>query len=403
LLKVDLDRFHEVNEALGYEVANHVLQACAARLVARCGPRASVARIGEDCFGILLPQGGIDDATALVPALIEALQEPFEQDGARIYVTTTTGIAVFPKHGDDAEALMRRAAIAAADAKRTRSPYSMHDGEPERESARRLILAGDLRRALGADGLMLVAQPKVDLHTGRVCGAELLARWKHPTLGAISPGEFVPLAEHTGLIKPLTYWVLAAAAQAAHALSRAGLPFPLAVNISTRNLYDPEFVQKLHSLCSAWSLPPERLDLEITETALMEDPDTALGVLRELRARGHELHLDDFGSGYSSLAYLQRLPVSCMKIDRVFIKDVKTDRKAQNIVRFATELARALDMRVVAEGVEDLATMDEITALGCHIAQGYFLARPVALDDLPAVVERLNREHGGRQSALITE
>jgi EAL domain-containing protein (putative c-di-GMP-specific phosphodiesterase class I) len=286
--------------------------------------------------------------------------------------------------------LIRRAGHALRAGKKTGTPVVVHEGEPELKSARRLVIAGALRHSIEHDLLTLVAQPKVDVVTRRICGAELLARWHHPELGTISPGEFIPLAEQTGLIRPLTYWVMSSAAKALRTLEKDGVYIPLAVNISTRNLYEAGFVARVQSVCGTWGISPERLHLELTETALMHDPDAALKILTVLRDLGFEIHIDDFGAGYSSLGYLQKLPIDCVKIDRMFVTSMSVEDRTRNIVRLATDLAHDLGLKVIAEGVETLTVLEDLAEIGCDMAQGYFIAKPMPLDDFALYAKTAN-------------
>jgi diguanylate cyclase (GGDEF)-like protein len=390
LIKLDLDRFREVNEAVGHGEGDNLLRAFAQALVETADDAVSVFRLAEDTFALLLPGSDVDAAIVLAAKIRERLKTPFEAHGAPVYMSAAAGIAAFPQHGDTAEMLIRRAGNALQRAKRKGLSYAIHSGEPEQASARRLLIATELRQAIGRDELVLFAQPKIDVKTGRVCGAELLARWSSARLGPVSPTEFIPLAEHTGLIQPLTDWVLDTAARALDRLAKEGVHLPLAVNISARNLYDSTLLPKLEDICNARGINPSQLELEITESALMENPDTALEVLSRLRERGHALHVDDFGTGYSSLAYLQKLPISSVKIDQAFIRGLGADAKAEKIVRFAIELGHALNLEVVAEGVETAAVLEALRALDCDMAQGYFIARPMPLAEFPGFVERNN-------------
>jgi diguanylate cyclase (GGDEF)-like protein len=390
LIKLDVDRFREVNEAVGHGEGDNLLRAFAQALVETADDTVSVFRLAEDTFALLLPGSDVDAAMVLAAKIRERLKTPFEAHGAPVYLSAAAGMAAFPQHGDTAEMLIRRAGNALQRAKRKGLAYAIHTGEPEQASARRLLIATELRQAIGRDELVLFAQPKIDVRSGRVCGAELLARWSSARLGPVSPAEFIPLAEHTGLIQPLTDWVLDTAARALGHLAKEGVHLPVAVNISARNLYDSTLLPKLEEICNARAISPSQLELEITESALMENPDIALEVLSRLRERGHALHVDDFGTGYSSLVYLQKLPISSVKIDQAFIRGLGADAKAEKIVRFAIELGHALNLEVVAEGVETGAVLDALRALDCDMAQGYFIAPPMPLAQFPAFVERNN-------------
>jgi EAL domain-containing protein (putative c-di-GMP-specific phosphodiesterase class I) len=262
------------------------------------------------------------------------------------------------------------------------------DPMQDQNPSRRLNLAGELRRAIDGGDLSLYLQPKVEMATGRVCGAEGLVRWRHAERGLIFPGEFIELAEHTGLIKPLTEWVIATALRLNHGWMQQGCALPIAVNLSARNLHDEGLVEKIRQLQATWGVPAGFLELEITESTVMEDAEFALRVLHSLRAQGMPLYIDDFGTGYSSLSYLLKLPVDYIKIDQSFVRDMSVIKDSSVIVRSTIELAHDLGRMVVAEGVETREHWDQLAALGCDFAQGYFIARPMPAADFPGWVEQ---------------
>lgn len=383
LAAFDVDRFSDVNEALGYDQGDQLLREIGRRLKEASAREATVCRLGEDEFGVLLPRMDAASATEAVERLLRALDAPFELAGLQLDIRTSAGIAVFPTHGATADLLISRATTACGLAKRTGNPYEVGPTEPPEATARRLALASDLRRAIERGHLTLFVQPKIAIAERRLCGAEVLARWTHEQYGPIGPGEFVVLAERTGLIRPLTYWVLETAARQMTAWRESGLDCPLAVNISARNLRDPQLVRHAEQTCRALELEPGAIELEITESALMDDPARALKLLQALRDIGFRLAIDDFGTGYSSLGYLEKFPVNVIKIDRAFVANMLSNESSALIVRSTIDLAHNLGLSVTAEGVESAEVLDRLGDLGCDSAQGYFIARPFPAEEMP--------------------
>jgi diguanylate cyclase (GGDEF)-like protein len=395
---MDLDRFKEINDTLGHDAGDRVLVAIGTRLQARLGAGELVARLGGDEFAVFLP-GVQDPATALHVAddLRAALEEPFLVDDLSIQVEASVGVATYPEHGDDAAALMQRADVALYVAKEKRSGAARYDQASDPNSRRRLSRVAELRGAILERGeLVVYYQPKADMATGDVRSVEALVRWDHPRDGLLAPMDFLPLAEHTGLIRPLTLWVLEAAMAQCAAWRAGGVEVDVAVNLSVRTLHDPEFPGDVARLLAGAGLPPSALVLEITESMLMADPVRAMETASRLHAMGLRLSIDDFGTGYSSLAYLKQLPVDELKIDRSFVADMTSNPNDLVIVRSAIDLARNLGLTVVAEGVEDAATWDALRSLSCDQAQGYFLSRPAPGDELTTWLAE--RRRSGRVS-----
>ncbi|GAA4746629.1 EAL domain-containing protein [Modestobacter marinus] len=376
VVMLDVDGFKDVNDALGHPTGDLLLVEVGRRLAQRLGTEA-VARLGNDEFAVLLPAGtGAAGAPALTSALIAALSVPFPFDGVDVDVRLSAGLAQAPDHGDDAATLLQHADTALYAAKQTGQTLSAYDPATDGASAR-LRMTGDLRDAIAAGLLEVHYQPKVDPVTGDPLGAEALVRWEHPAHGRVSPEEFVPLAEHTGLIRPLTALVLDAALTACAGWRHLGHDLGVAVNLSARSLTDPGLPAQVRAALTAAGLPPDVLTLEITETAVMSDLRRSSGVLRELRGLGVRLSVDDFGTGQSSLAYLKQLPVHEVKIDKSFVMGMADDRADAAIVRATIDLGHALGLRVVAEGVEDLTTQSLLAGWGCDLVQGYHVSRPV--------------------------
>jgi diguanylate cyclase (GGDEF)-like protein len=382
LLIMDLDRFKEVNDTLGHHAGDALLRQLAVRLQSARGTADTVARLGGDEFAVLLPNANGDAACARAARLLEDLAQPFMVEERALEIGASIGIAIFPDHGPDAETLLRHADIALYVAKREHGGSILYSPEQDVHSATRLGLAGELRRAIETGELVLHYQPIVDCRTRRVCGVEALVHWQHPSQGLLLPDQFIPLAEETGLIDLLSHWVLERALQQGRAWLQDGLHLSMAVNVSMRNLRDRRLPEILAPLLATYDLPPGWLTLEITESAVMADPERALGVLGHLRALGVRVAIDDFGTGYSSLAYLKRLPVDQLKIDRSFTSNVASDRSDLAIVSSVVELGHQLDLQVVAEGVEDNASWTLLLDLGCDEGQGYLFSRPLPADDL---------------------
>lgn len=377
LLHLEVGRFREINKVLGYRAGDALLQALAARLALVVGDRDTLARVGEAEFALLLPDSGAESAIQVAQRLMITLDEPVEVADLMLDARVGIGIALSPGHATDAETLIRRANAAMHQARHGRGGYAMYVGGQEQENTRRLSLMGDLHRAIRHNELRLYCQPKVDMVSRRVCGAEALVRWEHPRHGMVSTVEFIQLAEQAGTITPLTNWMLEAAFSQSYAWQEAGLERALAVNLSAHDLYDPGFVDRIRGMFSTWGIAPGRIQFELTESSLMEDPVAALETLRRLKTLEVELYIDDYGTGYSSLSYLQKLPVDALKIDQSFVMPLMRDADSAAIVSSTIELGHNLGKRVVAEGVEDLAIWNRLAAWGCDVAQGYHISRPM--------------------------
>ncbi len=400
VMLMDLDHFKEINDTLGHHMGDLLLQEVARRLQRALRDSDTVARLGGDEFGVLLPH--VDsraDATSVAQNLLVHLREPFVLEGMRLEIDASIGIALHPIHGDDNETLQQRADIAMYSAKNSGRGHAIFEPELDRHSPRRLALAGGMRTAINEGQIQLYYQPKAELRTGRIMGAEALARWDHPEFGIVGPSEFVPIAEQTGLITPLTSFVLDAALSQVRAWKDAGLELSIAVNLSARSFLDTQLAVEIPRLLAKWGVEAELLELEITESMLMTDPARAEATLTRLSQIGLTLSVDDFGTGYSSLANLKRLPVDVIKIDKSFVIEMAVDASDAAIVRSTIDLAHNLGLKVVAEGVESEDAWRHLEALGCDYAQGYYLSRP-----LPAeAATRLIRERGtGRDIAPPT-
>ncbi len=383
IMIIDLDRFKDVNDTLGHHAGDSLLGQIGARIRDVLREMDVVARLGGDEFAVLVPRVP-DEMTALRVAerIREALETPFSIAGLSLEVDASIGIALFPDHGVGADDLIRHADVAMYMAKEAHSDYELYAPERDQHSLSRLTLLGELRGALDEDQLVLHYQPKAEIRTGRVLAAEALARWVHPRLGLLPPDTFIPLAERTGMMRPLTLFVLSSALQQCRSWHALGHEIGVAVNLSARNLLDLRFPDEVQRLLTTWHVAPEWLQLEITESAVMVDPPRAMTVLSRLAEMGVGVSLDDFGTGYSSLVYLKRLPVNEVKIDKSFITHMTDEENDAVIVESTIDLARSLGLRVVAEGVETREVWERLRDLGCDLAQGYFLARPMPAADL---------------------
>lgn len=380
---MDLDGFKDINDTLGHQSGDIVLTEIARRIERIVDPAVLVARLGGDEFAFLMTSPA-DRAEVERQAreIVEAVAEPIRIDGLSINMGISVGISIAPTDGDDAATLMQRADVAMYVAKGQAESISFYVADHDANTPRRLTLAHDLRHAIDDGQFHLVYQPKARLDDGVVVGVEALARWIHPVLGPISPDEFIPLAEKTGIMAQVTSWAIETALAQVPVWLQNGLDWGVSVNLSMRNLIDTELVPTVTRLLQESGVSHERLTLEITETNVMTDPARTIDILTTFGDMGIHLSVDDFGTGYSSLSYLQRLPINEVKIDKFFVLAMSSDANAEAIVRSILDLAKHLELTVVAEGVEDQLTWNRLRELGCLTAQGYFLARPMTAADL---------------------
>lgn len=407
IMLLDLDGFKEVNDTLGHHVGDELLKQVAVRLqriirasstIARVvdkkdngdsgnvlleSEETTIARLGGDEFAILLPNlSGVEGAISVAKRVTDVLDEPVEIDGNVIVVAGTLGISMFPEHGENAESLLRRADVALYVAKHIQNDFSVYDPAYDNNSVKQLALKSELRSAIDEDQMVLFYQPKLDLARGCISSVEALIRWQHPERGMIPPDQFIPLSEQRGLIGPLTEWVIRHALHQYKEWQQQGIYMQIAVNLSSRVLYDLSLPNKIEKYLTAEQLPPSALSLEITEDATMVDPERALDILNRLKEMGISLSIDDFGTGHSSLSYLKRLPVEELKIDRSFVMDMEESDNDAKIVHATIDLSHNLGLKVVAEGVETETALNMLKQLKCDYAQGYYLSRPVPADEL---------------------
>ena len=382
VLLMDLDRFKHVNDVLGYAFGDRLLQAVAQRLLPHAAQAQDlVARVGGNEFALLLHGADPTRALKAAQAIVQAFEAPLELDEQTVDLSAAMGIACWPGDAADADTLLNRAEIAMYAAKRRLSVVQLYDPALDSSSAQTLTLLGDLRRAVEQGELRLFLQPKVALQGSHALAAEALVRWQHPQRGLVPPMEFVPFAEQTGFVRQLTLWVFEAAARWQAQPSARALGVRVSVNLSTRDLLDPELSQRLEDILQRHGVAATAFCLEITESAIMDDPQRAEAMLNRLAQQGFRLSIDDFGTGYSSLAYLRRLPVQELKIDKSFVMGMQTAEGDALIVRSTIDLAHNLGLSVVAEGVESADILEHLRSLQCDEAQGYHISRPLPLDD----------------------
>ncbi len=393
LLMLDVDRFKEINDTLGHDRGDQLLQQVAGRLQGIVRTTDTVARLGGDEFAILLTTvRSVDDGILFGQRVLEQFTDPYVIDGLTLHVDTSVGLAVLPDHADDAQTLLKHADIAMYVAKAGRIGLSVYDADGDSTSTARLVMLSDLRQALDADDQLSIAyQPKVALRTGEVQGLEALLRWNHPQRGSVPPSEFIPLAERTGLINHLTRKVLTLVLEHLQQWHAQGWDIQVAVNLSAHNLTEPDLEPRLAALLESYDVPPSMLEVEITESAIMHDPERAAVVLRRIAAMGVSVALDDFGSGNTSISQLRDLPIATLKIDRSFIVDM--DNGNDILVRVVTDLAHEFRMTAVAEGVECAETARRLRDIGCDVVQGFLYARPVPAQDLPEMIEGIRDVH----------
>ena len=380
VFSIDLDQFKLVNDSLGHDVGDRMLVLAARRLKGAIGGTGTVARMGGDEFAVVLTEfESLSELTGVAENLLAQLLEPINLDGHTVHVTASIGISVFPHGGGDARALVQNAEAAMYRVKdRGRNAYEFFSPSWKNRSVARLDLQADLRRAAESREFVLHFQPKVTLSDRSVRGCEALIRWQHPTAGMISPAEFIPLAEETGLIVPIGLWALRSACERRREWHRDGFGnLSVAVNLSARQFRQSDLVEQIRDVIADTDMSPEHLEIELTESTVMDDAEQAIRVMKRLRDMGVRISVDDFGTGYSSLSYLRKLPLNSLKIDRSFIADVMHDADDAAIVQTIVSLGRILRLDVVAEGIETETQLTFLRNLGCPVGQGYFFAFPL--------------------------
>jgi diguanylate cyclase (GGDEF)-like protein len=396
VILLDLDRFKEINDTLGHHRGDEVLVQISERLARRLRAADSVARLGGDEFVLIVPDITDSDAALALGAELDALlQQPFAVGGFDLDVRASIGIALYPEHGVDPDVLLQRADVAMYVAKAAHSGCELYRPEHDQYSAERLELAADVRRGLDAGEFVAYYQPKLDLRTGEVIGAESLVRWQHPERGLLTPAAFIDVVENTELIGPLTMAMMDIVLVDRAMFVASGLDLSLALNVSARTVNRRDLAEIIDSQLRLHGVPASRFEIELTESAVLDNPVRARQVLAEVAALGVKIAIDDFGTGYASLAYLTDLPVHSLKIDQRFVKQLLGGRQDAAIVTFSIDLGRSLGLTVVAEGVEDAATLQRLADLGCSVAQGYHLAKPMNAASLVDWIARFDAAEFG--------
>jgi diguanylate cyclase (GGDEF)-like protein len=381
LVMMDLDRFKEINDTLGHHVGDLLLKALGERLAKTLWGSDTVARLGGDEFALLLPLADSSHTLQVIDKVLKVLSEPFVIDDITLDVEGSFGIAVYPDDSQNAAELISHAEVAMYQAKQRGERYLRYDSGQDPNSVQRLIRMTDLRHAGARNELALYYQPKIDVRTQRLAGAEALIRWRHPRNGLVMPDTFIADAEKTGVIKPLSDWVLNEAVRQCAEWNAAGMPLTVAINMSARVIQDQQLPTRVAAVLAEHGVRAEQLDIEITETAIMSDPQRAAQVMMALDAMGVRLSIDDFGTGYTSLNQLRRLPVDEVKIDRSFVMNMLRDANDAMIVRSIIDLAHNMNRTVVAEGVESKKILDALAELNCDVVQGYFFSKPLSVGD----------------------
>jgi diguanylate cyclase (GGDEF)-like protein len=398
VLLLDLDRFKEINDSLGHASGDQLLLAVTRRVEAAVGEDVVVARLGGDELALFVPGGTAPEAMALADLVRATLEEPVSVEGVPLMITASVGVAIYPEHGVSAELLLQRADVAMYTAKRRRTGVELYDAAVDTNDAARLALVAELREGLERGEVVVYFQPQAELGSGRIVAVEALARWQHPRRGLLLPAQFVTVAEHTGASRALTSYVLDRVVRQGAAWVEAGTPVVVAVNLSMVDLLDLSLPDEVGGLLAREGLDPSLLELEITESAIMADPARVREVVARLDELGVRLAIDDFGTGYSSLTYLKRLPVDVLKIDRSFVIGMATDESDRAIVRSTIDLGHNLGLMVVAEGVETRRLWDQLSVLGCDVAQGWHVAHPAPAEELGG---RLANGGSGRVAAPV--
>jgi diguanylate cyclase (GGDEF)-like protein len=378
LFVIDLDHFKQINSTFGHDIGDQVLQYVTACIQACLNDTDSLARLEGDEFAVLsMAVNDMEDAIAVAQKIRKAISEPFEISGRRLEITASIGVVMFPHHGDDPDVLLHAAGAALQSARQTKRGYRVFSEDMASGADDRFALLCELRQAIANEELLLHYQPKIDFNSEKVSGMEALVRWQHPTMGLLSAEQFIPLAEHTGLIQPLTNWVLTMALRQYEEWYRAGVRLPLSVKVPTASIQDPEFPDQMAQLLSEYEVPAAKIEIEIKETAVISDPAQALVCVRRLSDMGFQIAIGDFGTGHSSMTYLTEMLVANIKIDKSLVKDMAANYGGTMVVRTTVNLGHTLGLKVVAKGVENQSSWDALKGFGCDAAQGDYLSRPL--------------------------
>jgi diguanylate cyclase len=379
ILLMDLNRFKEINDTLGHFYGDYLLQMIAPRLWRNIRKSDTIARFGGDEFAVVLPGVDLEQAVNISEKIALSMEEPFQIEGSLLSIDVSIGIALYPEDGSDSDTLLQRADVALYAAKKSSSTcYAVYDAEHDGHSMERLMLTVELREAIKKEQLILYYQPKYSLTEKKVCGVEALARWPRPDKNEVmQPGLFIPVAEKTGLIRNMTYLIFDKVFAQVADWAKQGVSVPVSVNLSTKLLHDYELPRRVEQLLKKWKIDPKIITLEITENSMMVDPEIAFRVINSMLQLGFKFSIDDFGSGYSSLALLNRLPGCELKIDRSFVVDMVTSTSDMTIVQTSINLAKNMELKTVAEGVETREALEKLIEMECEMVQGYYLSRPL--------------------------
>lgn len=399
LMVLDLNRFKCINNTLGHDAGDTVLKEVSSSIRSCLWKSDSIVRMGGDEFALLMPISNEDHCYIALDKILDIMEEPVNIDGIPLEVAISLGMAIYPRHAEDASNLIRCAEVAMYQAKEKGSPYTIYNLHNDPHSIKQLKRSGEIRQAARLDQLSLHYQPKMRIDNNEITGVEALLRWHHPEQGMIPPDEFIPVAEQTGSITSLTYWVLHTAIEQCAKWCRDGLQISVSVNLSARMLQDIELPKRIFAILDKHALPANMLELEITESAIIMEPENALSILGRLHEHGVQLSIDDFGTGYTSIAYLKRLPVRDIKIDKSFVMEMKNDMESATIVQTIIELSHSMGRNVIAEGVENRETLAELGRLGCDTIQGYYLSRPMPLGELESW---LSQDHAIHSEPVYT-
>lgn len=382
ILLIEIENFKDIYEALGRNSSDLILKQISKRLQGVSLARDDVAKVDSNVFGVLLSaHSDVGRAEEFAQQIQKTMESPFTIDGLQVAIHSDVGIVHFPDHGDDVDTLVQRAGVALRIAQKSTKGYATYDPSFDKQTPLRLTLISELRHAIERDDLELFYQPQVSIKTAEICGVEALLRWNHPVHGFISPEEFVPMAERNRMIRLLTQWVLRRAFRDCAKWHRQGFPLKVSVNLSAKDLLDPELPDLIAGVAVATGIKPEWIILEITEGSVMSEPENALAIIQRLNEMGYQFSIDDFGTGYSSMAYLKKLPLAALKIDKGFVMDILNSENDAAIVKATINLGHNLGLMVTAEGVENKEIMTRLMEYGCDVAQGYFLSKPVTLQN----------------------
>jgi diguanylate cyclase (GGDEF)-like protein len=378
LFVIDIDHFGKINSTFGSEIGDQVLQYMAACIQASLDEPDTLARMDGDQFAVLsMAVHDLDDAIVVAQNIRKAISEPFEISGRRLTITASVGAVMFPYHGDDPDALLLAADAAVSAAKETKRGYRIYSDDLARGGDDRVALLYELRQAVANGELILHYQPKIDINAGRVSGVEALVRWQHPAIGLLPPEQFIPMAESTGLIKPLTDWVLDTALRQYEEWYQAGVRLPMSVKVTAASIQDPDFPEQMAKRLKEYDVPASKFEIEIKETATISEPAQAMECIRKLNALGLQIAIGDFGTGNSSMTYLTELLVANIKIDKTLVKEMSVNHGRTMVVRTTVKLGHSLGLKVVAKGVENQESWNTLRGFGCDSAQGYYMSRPL--------------------------